>query len=194
MPPELLTTSWIGLANEVLAETKEPMIEYRYPLRPPQAEDQSSTGQWEQSTYIPPTAQVTRDPSSPVPSAVAVRPPVPLVSKGSGPTLQIRQLWEGTVIDVRDGQFVATLSDKTSPSNPDEQAVFECSEISFDDRHLVGPGSVFYWAIGTESTPAGQLRNVSSIEFRRVPAWTRSALQRAENRVSHLKELFQSEL
>ncbi len=193
MPPELLTTSWIGLANELFAEMKEPLFEYRYPLRPPQAVGQSSTGQSYQGTYIPPTAQVTRDPCCPVLSGVAVRPSVPLVSKGPGPTLQIRQLWEGTVIEARDGQFVATLNDKTSPSNPDEQAVFESSEISCDDRHLIGPGSVFYWAIGTESTPAGQLRNVSTIEFRRVPAWTRSALESAQNRISRLKEFFQSE-
>ena len=136
MPPELLTTSWIGLADELFAVMKEPLFEYRYPLRPPQGAGQSSTGQPYQPTYISTHSASDQGPLLPCTlESLAVRPSVPLLSKGSGPTLQIRQLWEGTVIEVRDGQFVATLNDKTSPSNPDEQAVFECSEISRDDRH-----------------------------------------------------------
>jgi hypothetical protein len=133
-------------------------------------------------------------PSGAVPLSATLRPRMPTVTKGNGPSLQIRQLWEGTVTELRDDGFVATLSDRTKPSNPDEQAVFEFEyvEVSDDDRHLISPGSVFYWTIGTERTPAGQVKNVSSVEFRRSPAWTRGALANASTRASHLKGWFQS--
>jgi hypothetical protein len=80
-----------------------------------------------------------------VPRSVALEPRVPTVAKGTGITLQIRQLWEGTVTEVLPQGFVATLRDRTKPSSPDEQAVFdfESFEVSEDDQPLVTPGSVF---------------------------------------------------
>src|SRR5437879_4261372 len=50
---------------------------------------------------------------TPVPQSVTLEPPVPKVVKGNGPSLQIRQLWEGTVTHVSTDHFVATLTDKT---------------------------------------------------------------------------------
>jgi hypothetical protein len=110
-----------------------------------------------------------------------------------GTTLQIRQLWECTVTELRREGFVATLSDKTKRDSPEEQALFEFEniEISEDDHRLVSPGSVFYWTIGTERTPAGQVKNVSSVEFRRSPAWTRSAIVSASAQAARLKEWFE---
>ena len=118
---------------------------------------------------------------------------MPPVAKGKDPTLQIRQLWEGTVTEVHEDEFVAMLSDKSNPQNPNEQATFQYIEVSDDDRSLVKPGSVFYWAIGTQRTPAGQVKNVSGIDFQRAPAWTRGALSDAFVRARRIAEWFHVE-
>jgi hypothetical protein len=132
---------------------------------------------------------------TPVPQSVTLGPPVPKVVKGNGPSLQIRQLWEGTVTYVSTDHFVATLTDKTQLTNPDEQATFEFAsfEVPEDDKSLVKPGSVFYLMIGTTKALSGQIRNISALEFRRLPSWTRSSLETASVRASSLKKWFDSE-
>lgn len=128
-----------------------------------------------------------------IPTGATVRPNLWLAFQRKGPALQTRQLWEGTVTKVLDNSFVATLRDKTEPSNPDEQALFAFDEVSSDDRQLVRAGSSFYWVIGREQTPAGQVRNISSLRFRRVPAWTRSVLEQAAARARSLRRVIGSQ-
>jgi hypothetical protein len=107
--------------------------------------------------------------------------------------LQTRQLWEGTVTEIRDGAFTARLADLTNARNPDEQVLFETTEVSPDDLQLVRPGSSFYLVVGTEQTPGGMRRNVSMIQFRRLPAWTTSAAKEANDYAAHAREFFRSE-
>jgi hypothetical protein len=116
----------------------------------------------------------------------------PQMRIGQGPTLQTRQLWEGTVTEVRDNEFVATLADVTNPENPDEQVEFTYDEVSEDDRQLVRSGSPFYWVVGSERTPGGQLRNVSMVQFRRLPTWTRSSLEQDAARARTIRDIFRS--
>jgi hypothetical protein len=129
-----------------------------------------------------------------IPSGATLRPRLKL-GVGHAPSLKTRQLWEGTVTDVGKGGFIAVLSDRTDRNNPDEQATFEFdkTEISPDDELLLKPGASFYWIIGNEQTVAGQVKNVSMIQFRRVPAWTDHALEIAAKRARLLRESFQEE-
>lgn len=124
-----------------------------------------------------------------VPRSATVKPKVPDAA-GKGRSLQIKQLWEGTVTEVLDDTFEAVLTDKSRPDSPEEHVQFESVELRADDRPLVSPGSVFYWMIGTERTPAGQVRNISNIEFSRLPVWTRSSLKAAEKKGSSAAEWF----
>src|ERR1700674_4784335 len=81
-----------------------------------------------------------------IPTGVTLHPPLPKVAmRGRGPTLQTRQLWEGTVTEVGNVGFAAILSDRTNRSNPDEHAVFDYGEVSPEDLSMVGPGSSFFW-------------------------------------------------
>src|SRR5258708_37940616 len=125
--------------------------------------------------------------------SVGVERPVSLTAALSyGSTLQTRQVWDGTVTEVRSDSFLARLVDKTDPINPDEQAVFEFAEVPEEERAFVTPGSAFYWTIGSERTPAGQIRSISMVQFRRVPAWTKTALARGADRALLLKAAFES--
>jgi hypothetical protein len=123
-----------------------------------------------------------------IPSGAILPPPLKPAVPGRVPRLKTLQLWEGTVTELREGGFVAVLSDKTNSSNPDEQAVFDNSEISPGDHALIMPGSSFYWIIGAENTFGGQVRNVSTVQFRRVPVWPQKRLERAAERARHLRE------
>jgi hypothetical protein len=139
------------------------------------------------------TASSAPDASAEAPSNIAVRRKLTqsaVVGKGS--SFRTHQLWEGTVTDVRPTAFVATLRDLTDSANPDEQAEFERSEVSHDDRVLIAPGAAFYWVVGTELTRAGQKRNVSTLQFKRLPVWTDRAISRAMERGSHTKSIFGS--
>jgi len=128
----------------------------------------------------------------PVPTRVLVPPAVRVASRDHAPILLTRQLWDGTVTEVRGKEFVARLSDRTIVSNPDEEATFDLDEISAEDRELVVPGSAFYWIIGTAITESGKRMNISMVQFRRLPAWTNRALSRAAQRAKHTGELFRA--
>jgi hypothetical protein len=107
--------------------------------------------------------------------------------------LQTRQLWDGTVTEIFEDGFGATLADRTNPNNPDEYAVFDYAEISDEDRDLVKTGAPFYWLIGREKTVSGQVKNLSMVQLRRLPAWTRAALDKASSRARRIQEIFGSE-
>jgi hypothetical protein len=137
-----------------------------------------------------PTTPTTANTSAQVPRSVRVEPSVPETTRGKGPNLLIKQLWEGTVTQVRGETFVAVLSDKSRLNSPEEHVEFESVELREDDLPLVVPGSVFYWMIGTERTSSGQVRNISNIEFSRLPLWTRGSLKAALEKGSRTKQWF----
>jgi len=105
-------------------------------------------------------------------------------------TLKPIQVWRGTVIRKEGNQFWATILDQTNPSNPEEEGEFSLDEVSPEDQPLVAPGSTFYWTIGTEKSPAGQVRNVAMLQFQRLPRWTEHAIRAARNSVSEVLDLF----
>jgi hypothetical protein len=127
-----------------------------------------------------------------VPQGLTERPRLNIVLDKREPLLTTRQLWEGTITEVRNGGFLAVLSDKSNPSNPDEQARFEFEnmEISPDDLPLVRPGASFYWTIGNQTSVGGQSTNVSFVQFRRVPAWTERRLAQVTETARSLRQLF----
>ncbi len=102
----------------------------------------------------------------------------------------VRQFWQGTVDSVARDGVKAVLEDVTNPQNSRETAIIQWEDIPEGDADLVAPGAVFYWSIGYESTITGQRNGVSSIRFRRLPAWTRSELEAAHREAQELEQLF----
>ena len=88
--------------------------------------------------------------------------------------LEVRQQWEGTVLEAGFDEIIVRLRDLTSNGNADERATLSRDEIADADQALVAPGAIFYWSIGYERTVFGQKSAKSSIRFRRLPAWTKS--------------------
>lgn len=170
---------------------------YEFGATPSVGANQSSPSE---GTFSPPQASVgppslTESPNPVIPSGVTFRPRLKFAVPGRSPRLKTRQLWEGTITEVLNGGFMAVLSDKTNPRNPEERVSFEFdrTEISPDDLRFISPGSTFYWVIGNERTVAGQVKNVSMVQFRRLPTWTQRRLERVADRARRLRDSFQEE-
>lgn len=107
--------------------------------------------------------------------------PPPKVRRAPTVTLHALQEWEGYVVDVTEGDFVARLVDLTAgSSHEEEEAVIPLDEVAEQDAHKVGPGSIFRWVIGYERSAAGTKKRVSQIVFRDLPAITGTDLRDGE--------------
>jgi len=189
MPAKWLITSSLGqsiLSSRSPGESRDsPLVELGVPPTSLGASQSGlelkTTAPWSealQAEHLVPKSVLLSNPPS---GATAVR---------NVYSLKPKQTWEGTVIDVLDNCFRATLVDLTNRQNPDEEALFSLEEISEDDLPLVNIGSSFYWTIGNERTPAGQQKNTSIVQFRRIPFWTAASLEEAKKRAEHFQDLF----
>jgi hypothetical protein len=100
------------------------------------------------------------------------------------------QQWEGTVVEIRKDGLEAVLRDLTAQERAEERTSFSFDEISSDDQSLVALGAVFYWFIGYEITASGQRKLVSTVRFRRLPAWTKSEIEALDKEADELADFF----
>ena len=107
--------------------------------------------------------------------------------EGSFMRCRVLQEWDGTVTEIGDDEFTAELRDLTDPTNCREEATFEFSTVSPDDRALLTLGAVFRWRIGYQTAASGQRRRVSQLRFIRTPTWDAPAVQAVERRATGLQ-------
>ena len=100
---------------------------------------------------------------------------------------QILQQWEGVVSHVEGDSVWAEIRDLSNPTNPTEVVEIPLAEIPKPDLSLLNTGCVFYWSIGYETRPGGQLLRVSEIRVRRTPEWSPRAVELIKEKG---KELF----
>lgn len=84
--------------------------------------------------------------------------------------------WEGVVREIEGDSVRAELLDLTDPSAAMEIMEIPLAEIPVGDQPLLKEGSVFYWSIGYETSPGGQIRRVSEIRVRRTPRWSQHTI------------------
>lgn len=110
----------------------------------------------------------------------------PLVRLTSSRTTQrlfdVLQQWEGFVSEMTEDSVWASLVDLTDRTNSEEIVELPIKEFPCADRSILKPGSVFYWIIGREWSPGGQMRRVSEIRVRRTPQWSKHSVE-----VLHIK-------
>ena len=95
----------------------------------------------------------------------------------SGQRFVVLNRWEGVVLSRSDGTFVCRLHDRTATGAP-EEAEFDIQEVDDEDRGLICPGAIFYWAVGYLDRPRGRAR-ASTIRFRRLPVWREDEIDKA---------------
>lgn len=92
------------------------------------------------------------------------------------------QEWEGFVTKVDSDEFTAHLVD-LSQEGIEEVAEFSVNDVSDIHKDLIKEGAIFRWSIGYERVRGGTKRKVSSIIFRRLPAWTKRDLLKSASEV-----------
>jgi hypothetical protein len=97
------------------------------------------------------------------------------------------------VLEVQGDEFVALTRDLTDPSFAEEQVTLPTDDVPTADRELFEVGAVFYWTIGYRETASGTRERVSTMRFRRLPAWSRRDLQRVDEAADELQRLFGTE-
>jgi hypothetical protein len=133
------------------------------------------------------STSVEQKSGSPVEHVVRRPEPSPL-----GYRFDVRQQWEGIVTSVDRDEFSVVLRDVIRRNAPEFEAVLSIEEISEDDLPLLKEGAVLYWTIGYK-TRAGTTERVSTIRLRRLPAWSRSDLERVQRQAHELDEMFNTE-
>ncbi len=101
-----------------------------------------------------------------------------------------KQMYEGTVQEIRIEEFTATLRDQLDPSTPRQSATIALDHVWEDDLGLVVPGAVFYWSIGYRIERHGQRYLQSNIRFRRLPVWTKSELKKLAQNAEEFNDFF----
>jgi hypothetical protein len=101
------------------------------------------------------------------------------LSSGRSPKrrFEILQQWEGVVTELDGDALWAEIMDLTNSENPTEIVEIPLEEIPVSDRSLLNSGTVFYWSIGYETSPGGQIRRVSEIRIRRSPKWSQRSIE-----------------
>jgi hypothetical protein len=99
---------------------------------------------------------------------IRIRSASPLIPR----RIRILGQWEGVVAAAGADEFTAELRSLIDPRSSSINGEFSVAEVSDSDRSLVQPGAVFYWVIGYDKSPAGQITRISEIRFRRSPEWT----------------------
>lgn len=120
-------------------------------------------------------------------------PEMPLPVRPQAPETHETQLleqWEGTVQKVSATKFEAKLRSIINPNPSDEKASFQILEVPDADLPLIVTGAVFYWSVGYRKEKNGQKSLMSTIRFRRLPAWSKSDVDRAAIEAKKFSFLF----
>jgi hypothetical protein len=140
---------------------------YDLPIRLQKESAQTSSRQGYKADAIPTASSLGAQIPMPKPLVVKRLPAV------EQPRFVVLQKWEGVVLSVGNDMFIARLINQTD-SGPDQEAEFSKDEIDKPDHPLMQPGAIFYWTLGYSDSPGGQRNRISSLRFRRLPAWNKS--------------------
>lgn len=99
----------------------------------------------------------------------------------------LMQKWEGVVLEIKKDSFIARLVDLMR-KGVEEEAELLIDEVSSEDRKLIKPGVIFYWNIGYLDSLSGQRTRSSIIRFRRLPAWNKKEIEKAESEATLIRE------
>lgn len=95
--------------------------------------------------------------------------------------------WEGYIHEVKGNEFfVKMVNINTKQSIPEDLATFSVNDVSEHDLKLLNKGAYVRFILGRERLPSGEIRNVSQLFFRRLPAHSRKDFDRAKQKAKDL--------
>ena len=104
-------------------------------------------------------------------------------------SIKIVDLFDGIVLDVKDGYFTARLA---SLLNEQPELIVEISldNVRDKDRNQVIEGALFYWPVGSSVLYCLGL-DVSAIRFRDLPGLTTAEIQNTKSSIERFDFLFE---
>ena len=121
----------------------------------------------------------------------AVQAPPKLSPLTAAATFHALQEWEGHVLEIGGGEFVAALVDLTAgSSHEEEEATIPFTEIAENDAASLRVGAIFRWVIGYERSRSGTKKRVSQIVFRDLPRITERDLQQGREWARETRRAF----
>ncbi len=99
------------------------------------------------------------------------------------------QKWQGIVTQIFKDSFYSDLINLTHEGF-DEETEFSIEEVSPEDQSLIEVGAIFYWSIGYHHSYSGQRTRMSQIRFKRMPNWSKKAIEMAEKKAKKTATLF----
>ena len=98
--------------------------------------------------------------------------------------------WEGVVAAVNDSHFSAVMRDLGDATDKgEEEFEIDIEDVDVGDRDLVVPGGIFYFTVGYRIRRGGTRIKGTQIVFRRLPAWSKKDIRRAEARANKLSKI-----
>ncbi len=122
-------------------------------------------------------------------------PRLPRLIEKREPSFKTVSRWECEVVEFTDEEnFIAKVispdSEKKSGKDIEDYIEFSLSEVNPEDRKLLQEGALFYWHVGYEYTPKGQVKNTSLLILRRMPVW-KNVEQKAKKKADKFKRLIE---
>lgn len=111
------------------------------------------------------------------------------LKKGDLPKLnKLLAEWEGRVVSIYDDYFVADVEGLTGEGveGISEQAIIPIADIQDQDTTLFRVGAFFRLCINYQMIPGKRRVRVTTVIFRRLPAYSASELNAADDRARHL--------
>ena len=105
----------------------------------------------------------------------------------------VKQVFAGFVTRIKDYEIIARISDITNPSQPEEEVIFDISEIDEREHSLLELGAQFYWHIGYKQGHKISRQRFSVIRLRRLPQWTKDELESSKQIAKEYAEFFKGD-
>jgi hypothetical protein len=104
------------------------------------------------------------------------------------PKIEVLAEWDGYVEDVHRDFFTARLRGLKGDgvAGKDEEAEVPKSDVDAADSDLIVPGAFFRLMITYESPKVGPRRRYTTVQFRRLPAFTQREIDAAEREADEL--------
>ena len=103
--------------------------------------------------------------------------------------------WDGYVEEISDNSFVARMKGLKGDgvAGKDEEAEIPISDVDARDLGLLVVGAFFRLTIAYESKKIGGKRRFTTVQFRRLPAYTKREIEAAEQETDEIINGFQLE-
>jgi hypothetical protein len=99
------------------------------------------------------------------------------------------QRWIGHIYEINQTSFFGKINDLNNPTTQ-EIVEIDLTDVSYDDKELIGLGAGFYLSVGHASDENGQVEKKSLLRFQRTKPWDNDDFNNIMSSVDSLLDKF----